>query len=462
MKAALLLATCSVATAAEMTARFVNGDAVNGRLSEVREDSVLWDSRSFPEPQALLREQLVDVMLPGGVTPEFPEGDHIAVVTLTNGDELRGALLEATETEIVVRTSYAGELTFRRDMVASLDIQDRPEIYYAGPKSIEEWEQSEEGGWVFERGALVCRRQASIGRDMGTRDRFRLAFDLEWRDAPQFRLYTCADSTKLDDVGNCYELVCQSQYAFLRKRTEHGGRRDSTTIGTTSGVREFQDREKVRVEMLHDQRNGLIRLMLGGRVVADWREPAPGAAKMGGGLLFLSDPGSRIRISRIQVSSWDGALDEPWREDGIEFIHEDEPEEETPDGEEEPQGVVLRNGDRLDGEPLGISGGMVNLRTPFKEFKLPVSRLRTFSLRTAEEAANPELCWKPIRRAGDIRASFLDGGSVTFELTGFGDGTVQGRSQTFGEAEFELSAFNRIEFNIYRDGLLDGPISDGW
>jgi hypothetical protein len=127
----------------------------------------------------------------------------------------------------------------------------------------------------------------------------------------------------------------------------------------------------------------------------------------------------------------------------------DEPEEEAEKKEEEEPGIQLRNGDRVEGEILGIEGGVVKLKTPFNEFDLPVGRLSGFQLRTAEEAANPELRWEPIRREGDVRAWFSDGGRVTFQLVGMKDGKLVGRSQTFGEATFDPAVFTRLEFNIY-------------
>ena len=41
------------------------------------------------------------------------------------------------------------------------------------------------------------------------------------------------DNTDLDEVGNSYELVCQSQYAYMRKRTRRNGRTDSVNGAST-------------------------------------------------------------------------------------------------------------------------------------------------------------------------------------------------------------------------------------
>lgn len=433
-----------------MTARFLSGDSITGQLGGVEDDSLLWRSPVFFEPQRLKLSEVVDIGLPPSLGLEVPEGDHVAIATLTNDDEIRGTLLKVDDKEIKLLTSYAGEMTFRRDMVASLDIEDKPELLYAGPVSLDEWVQSHEGGWTFDRGALITEQATSIAREVGVHQRFKLAFDVEWRGHARFRVYTGANSTDRDEVDNCYELVCQSQYAYLRKRTGRNGRAESVTIGTTSSVREFQEREKVRVELMQDLVSGRIRFVLDGRVVADWREPGPEAGNLGGALHFHSDNPGLLKISRIRMSSWDGIVEGEWQEQGAIFFDEEAVEEPPPAEVVPDASIVLRNGDRIEGDMQGIDAGLVNIQTEFKEIQLPVSRLRSFALRTAEEAADPELCWKPIRRRGDVRAWFADGGHITFQLDSVDQDSIRGNSQTFGEAEFDLAAFNRIEFNLYR------------
>ena len=447
---ALLLIPALLQAEPNMTAHFENDDVLKGALvSSDRTAGVIWDSSIFPKPQTLSFDKLREINIPGAEEMNLPPGDHVAAVKLTNGDEIQGTLLSVTEDGISIETSFGGPLTFRRDMVAKLDIEDRPVLIYSGPKGPDEWLPSVEDGWTYNEGVLSCNRNSSISHDLGEHERLRLAFDIAWQENARFRVYLHADHEDLDEVDNCYELVCQSQYAYLRKRTKRGGRRESTTIGTTGGVREFQEREKVRVEMLQDRISGRIRLMLGGRVVADWKEQAPDDKPMGSFLHFLGDMQSSIEISRIRVTTWDGLIDGEWKDAQMGLRGFQQPVEEPEAKEPEEEGILLRNGDRIIGDAVGIEDGKVRLKTSFKEFSLPVSRLRTFALRTTEEANDPELCWKPIRRAGDIRAWFPHGGAFTFELIGIEDGKVTGRSQTFGDATFDLNAFSRLEFNIY-------------
>lgn len=450
-----------LAAAPPMTAHFTNGDVLGGTLAGVGGDTILWDADAFFDPIELAADQLTELRIPSRDFLETPPGDHVATVTLTNEDRVRGTLRSVTDEEIGLNTSFAGPLVFRRDMVAKLDIEDRPEILYAGPRALDEWTQSTPGAWTLDDGTLLCTEESSISREIGEHERIRVMFDVSWRERTQFRMLLHADGAADDGdhrqgLGNYYEFVCQSQYAYLRKRTEENNRRQSQTIGTTGAMRELDPNEKIRFEFLQDLTTGRVRLKLNGERVADWRDDNPDPEPLGSHLHFYGDQSSAVEISRIRVTSWDGVVEGDWQEDDMRMrlrgMQLGEPEE-TEEPEATEPGILLRNGDRIEGETLRVTDGTVTLKTRFKEFELPVSRLRTFALRSAEEAADPEILWKPIRRAGDIRAYFSDGGHITFEFLGLEDGEILGRSQTFGEARFDLSAFARIEFNLYRRKL---------
>jgi hypothetical protein len=49
---------------------------------------------------------------------------------------------------------------------------------------------------------------------------------------------------------------------------------------------------------------------------------------------------------------------------------------------------------------------------------------------------------------GDVRAWFPEGGRITFRMDDLKDGKFTGFSQQFGTAEFDISAFERIEMNL--------------
>ncbi|MFM2242289.1 MAG: hypothetical protein RLZ97_1144 [Verrucomicrobiota bacterium] len=451
MKATLFLLLSLAAHGADMTLRFINEDSLPGSLAAIDENGIQWNSPSLIDSPPFLLSAIDSIVNPLAPDPTLPEGDHLAVVLLTNGDTFDGTLIKVTSSEIVLDTGYAGQLTFRRDMVESLDIKDRPEIYYSGPKSLEEWSPGEDETWTFENGELITTGGGSIRKEIGKHTRMHVSFDVTWSEAARLRLHLHSDSGDPDENSSRYELVFQSQYAYMRKSISNGNRQQSSTIGTTGGIQSFPDGERVRVEIFQDLESGAVRLIVAGVVVADWRDTDPSPDGMGPYLHFFCDGSAPTRFSRIRIASWSGLLDgENTMQPGIQGLMFENPEESpAAPPEEEKKGIRLRNGDHIDSEELVIENGEVSLKTRFKDIKLPVSRLRSFALRSIEDSRNPELCWKPIRRAGDIRVWLGNGNRMTLELVSFKDGKLIGRSQTFGEASFDSSVMTRMEFNIY-------------
>jgi hypothetical protein len=123
--------------------RFANQNQLAGTLDSLTTDRLVWNSHQLERPSPFFVDQVLDVTLPA----ELPElkADHDAILNLTNGDILHGQLSSVTDQTIELDTWYAGKLTIKRPMVASLKITGRPKLYYRGPDSLEGWEQTTQG-----------------------------------------------------------------------------------------------------------------------------------------------------------------------------------------------------------------------------------------------------------------------------------------------------------------------------
>ena len=117
--------------------------------------------------------------------------------------------------------------------------------------------------------------------------------------------------------------------------------------------------------------------------------------------------------------------------------------------------MELRNGDSIAGDVVSITDGMITVKTPFREVKLPLEVLRSVALKPVDRDESK-------RENGDVRGWFPDGSSVVFRLEGVSDETLTGYSQNFGTAPFKIAAFSRIEFNIYDPDLEDLRMANGW
>lgn len=457
----LLLATlANGAAAAQTEVRCTDGSRLKGNLVEIGPDTARLEADFLAAPVPLKTEKILEISMVAK-RGEF-KGDHVATVTLSNGDSLRGELTGVSEKEISLSTWYAGEMEFRREMVDRLEIEDRPELFFSGPDSIDGWTSDDPPSWSYEQGALRAAGLGSISRDVGKLPaKLRYAFDLAWRASPRFRFIFLSDDVEAAEPANCYMLdFTNARFLQLTKRSARTG---VTQIGGFINIPEMQTKEKIRIEVLVDRRSGFIRLLVNGNVAADWTDPDPDQGAAPGGIHFNAKDSASIRISRVEVTSWDGVVEghAPGNDEGL--MEDDEPPQPKEEPEPDPARIRLRNNDEVAGEMLGIEAGKVRLKTRFGEVLLPVSRLRTFTLHTKENRKNPDLYQIPKRYLGDVRAWFPDGSYVTFRLESSVDGRLKGYAQPFGQVAFDGSAFNRIEFNLYDPELEEARESyEAW
>jgi len=425
---------------------FLNDDSLPGKFRSLDPEHITWDSRALTVPASFFTDKVRDLRLPGVIhIPDSAVG-HEATLTLMNGDTVRGQLGLVTETEIALDTWYAGRLVFRRVMVRDLAIREMPEYLYRGPLAIDEWTQTPEPGtWdMTNPGELAAAGSGGIAKKMPFPEEFTIEFEVQWKGAFLLNLIVLSDDVETDSPENGYELIFQSHSVHLRRC----GQRQ--WIGHSPRTRALRQDEKAHIRLRVSAPTGQFAFYINDKIIDVWTDPEFNAEKLGNGLHFISRDNSPIAISRIDLSKWNGIVEQRadqrpvgvgMRQMGWGF--DDEPEESAE--EESGNGtMVLRNGDRVRGTVMAIKDGMITLVTPYREVKLPVERLRTLSL-------PPVDLEEPKRENGDVRAWFTDGGSIVFRLEGVSeDGTkLSGYSQTFGNAVFDLSAFNRLEFNIY-------------
>lgn len=456
----LLAALASAGAATPTEVQCTDGSRLKGNLVEIGPDTARLEADFLATPVPLKIEKILEISMTAK-RGDF-KGDHIATVTLSNGDTLRGELTGVSEKEISLSTWYAGDLKFRREMVDRLEIEDRPELFFSGPEALDGWTQDDPPSWTYEQGALRAQGPGSISRDVGKLPaKVRYAFDLAWRASPRFRFIFQSDDVQAGEPANCYMIdFTNARFLQLTKRSARSG---VTQIGGFVNIPEMQTKEKIRIEVLVDRRAGFIRLLVNGNVAADWSDPDPEQAAAPGGIHFNARDSANIRISRVEVTSWDGVVEghAPENDEGI--LEDDEPPQPKEEPEPDPARIRLRNNDEVAGEMLGIDGGKVKLKTRFGEVLLPVSRLRNFTLHTKENRKNPDLYQIPKRYLGDVRAWFPDGTCVTFRLGSSIDGHLKGYAQPFGEVDFDGSAFNRIEFNLYDPELEEARESyEAW
>jgi hypothetical protein len=257
------------------------------------------------------------------------------------------------------------------------------------------------------------------------------------------RVILFSDDPDTDNPSAGYELSFQRGSVHLRNA------KTQSFLGSAQS-QALMESDRARVEIRASRKTNRIALTINDRIVEVWNDPDARKADLGTALHFISGSPQPLRISNIRVAPWDGVIDkmpEPQlgfgamrfgMQPGIKPPPPPPPAEEKAKEER----MELANGDSLSGEVTSIRDGTIAIKTPLGDVNLPVSRLRSLALK-------PVQAERSIRRNGDVRAWFSDGSSIVFRLDECGDGTLTGSSQNFGSATFDLSAFTRIEFNIY-------------
>jgi len=429
------------------TLRFLNEDTISGRMVSLDRDSVLWESPSLERRASFFTEEIRDLMLEAAIPLPETKAGHEATLTLTNGDVLNGQLASVTDEQIALDTWYAGRLTFRRVMVRDLAVREMPEYIFRGPGPLASWIQpGTDLAWSAGDGnSIVSQAPGAIARDIPLPDEFTLEFEVQWQGSLNLQLILLSNDPEAKQPDQGYDISFQRHSTSLRRLGER------QQIGQSNRANALQRDEKAKIRLQVSTRTGKIAYYVNDRILEVWTDADVDPEKLGSAIHFIAKDNSPMIISRIDISKWDGTLDEEPKAVQIPGVmgfgraFRDDFEEEAPAAPEAQEGtMVLRNGDLIRGVVKSIEDGMIHIETPFRDVSLPVERLRTLAL-------SPVSLEEPKRENGDIRAWFADGGSIVFRLEGVtADGrAAKGYSQTFGTADFDLSAFSRLEFNIY-------------
>jgi len=447
---AFFLAWAALACAADdvpSTVRFSNGDQLPGTIESLSTERLGWRSPSLEKPASFLLKNVLDLSLlavhPGNAAK------HEASITLTNGDLIRGQLASVTDTAVELDTWFAGRMKFNRLMIADIRISERPDFIYTGPSGLDGWKQSgDKPAWTYQNSGFRSVAAGSIARNVDLPDECSIAFDAGWRGSFGLKLVFFSDDLASDRPASGFEMTFQQRSIYLRSC------KTQKFLGHTPNAMALQENEKARIEIRASLKSGKFCVFVDGQIIDVWTDPDVVRNGNGRGIHFVSQNNSPVQISRIEIGAWDGEVDQvpdPQLANGLrQFGMQDADDEPEPPPKEKLKAgrMELRNGDSITGEVISIVDGMISVRTPFREVRIPVAALRSVALKPVDL----ERCK---RENGDVRGWFPDGSSLVFRLDQVGEGTLTGYSQNFGIVSFKIAAFNRIEFNIY-DADLEG------
>ena len=350
----------------------------------------------------------------------------------TSGDVLTGQVKELTSDNIILDTWYGGTLTLKRSMVQSLDIISLSAGQYRGPSSLNEWHTSSEGelrSWRFNGNELICPGIAteSIGKDIGLRKKSQISFDVVAQQRLNFQLQLYANNIEKLKPSAYYQFQFDNYRATFTTRTSgRDGRAMSQRLNINTTKKNYH------FDIYIDRESGITAIHIDGERKCIMQSNNPNPDDLGTGIRFVANPVNPISISNITVYPWSGIPPEQ------DVAQASTKPEQAP---EDPHNIILLNGDKIPCKVGIIKDDRMIVDTKHTPIRIPINKIRSISLGDKRE--------EPKKYKGDIRAWFKNGGYVTLRLSSLSAERINGYSQATGDVSMKLSAFSRIDFNIY-------------
>ncbi len=408
--------------------KFNNGDALHGTLVSLGMDGALrWRRADVKEPIAFSLDNVLELQL-AARPRSAARPPHRLTLELTNGDRLAGDLVALNGSTLQLNTWYAGPLAVQRAMIRRIVFRAAPSAaVYTGPTGLADWTatKSTRNAWTFKEGAFYCAPGSSggLGRQVDLPDAANIEFDLAWRGPLYLQLgFYCEKLTSPFGAGGGLLQFSAASVYLNRSLPARAAGIKSRSVGVA--VPQLQARNKARVSVRVNKAQKTIALLLDDELVKQWTEQE--LAGSGRGLLFYARGQCSLRIANIVVAPWEGQLDSA--SDGAAAGGEDL--------------VRLTNGDQLSGTVSRLTKDTAIVAASFGEISVPLERMARIDLAGLKAAVAR-------RRAGDVRATFLDGSRFTLALEKLADQALVGSAESCGRVTMLLDAFSRVQFHIY-------------
>ena len=449
--------------------KLLNGDSFTGKFQGINDGHVLWIHPSFSEPARVIARDVSSVRLEQREVSTEKTGN--CSVSLVSGGKLNGVLLGLDEDGLTLDTWYGGKLKITREFVRSIEPGIKPErLVYQGPEDGPDgWmtgnrntgqalkqmlrknakaevgvvaadkqralaiirrakvpgkvvvgAAGQQGAWRYVNNGFVCASSGPIlGRkDLGLPGQCSLTFDLQWTGYFNLGVNIFADQINNEYSGNSYSLRVDQNNIYLY-RIQNGS---TSNLGNVRS--QLTGRKRCQVSLLIDKEAKTLSVLIDGQLIRKWEDARPFAGK-GKGLLFTSRNNSAMRLSRIRITEWNGSLPES---------------DASKSGNGKEDFVVFSNKDSISGKAKRIEGDKLIFTTNFGDVPLPVSNMSSLTF------SNPVKRLTPKER--DVKMLMQKNGIVNVELLSWSEGKTRVRSPYFGEAVFDSSVFEKLDFNL--------------
>jgi len=392
--------------------RFLDGSSLQGRFLDFNSGRrVRWASSNAVDDLVFTPEGLHKIHLSRRYG-DIPSGAYSARLTFFNGDILNGDVIEISGERLVFKSWFAGRLTGPRAALKSiwfLNHGNRP--IYAGPHNgIGDWHENVPGAWIPTNNFLMAGPNAFIGRRFDLPDKARIQFQVAWRGAFNLNVsFYSSNFLGYDYNSRGYQMTLAMGYANLSR----GGNAPGMTQLGSTGTPVHNGLRPVNYEIRVDKTKGIIALLMDGRLIKRWTDPA-GFAGDESAISFLNRS-QILLLGKFRLSEWDGGFE---------------------DTDEHSQTNVLAptlklvNHDTFTAQVLDLKDGRLRFDADGLKMAIPIARVRQLifpepvikfaeqnegavqaDLITDERMTLRELSYSPSQPAG---AAFATGEAVLF------------------------------------------------
>jgi len=427
--------------------RFTNGDIIHGNFEGItRSQKITWNRPDIDTPVRFATSQINRLIFNKGKARK--QASDTSLVHLINGDTLPAEIISLSESTLEISTDYLGELSIPRSSVSR--IAPSPwggKLIYRGPFQEQGWtiieplpEENEEEDtseseeekahplWVYSSASWYNYSFHPLKADFKLSSTSRIQFDLAWKNRMQLGLALHMDLTPLTpdveaignpllDKGRSDRIPQQLGSGILCNF--HGSNVQLDAIGFDSEIkparkrihsenknfrREFSQTGQAKIDIRTDQINRRILVYINDEIALKWEGKEDQDFLKGSGLAIMGlNTASRLRISNISVSEWNGEPDSALSM--------------TATGKDDI--VLLTNGrDRISGQVTEISENIVHVKSSYANFAIPQDQVSEISLSTSQtDVALNRTALIQLQPAGHLKGEVksTENGRLTFK-----------------------------------------------
>jgi hypothetical protein len=427
--------------------RFNNDDFLPGEMIATEGENIIWSSPLLQKLTSFSINDISHISYSQNSSGNRNDSYEVEVVfnadinqqqQRKNNDTLSGKLIELNDKVVVLNTWYGGIISVRKSMIQSLKIKNLKQPLYSGPKSSQEWQSyPESDSWNFQDRSLTSAKLCSIARNFPElTNAFHLRFHIEWEKKLNINLLLCTKDIKPESLSSHYMLTLDSGSISLQRKNYKENLGAEGLIGDYLQNQIIQNNQQCWIDVFVDRATGLISLFINDELIKEWTDqnlPYP----IGKSIHIKKQTDlDEMKISHISLTPWDTTLSNEKL-----LITVNSLDNPKPIGNEKK--MVLSNGDIILGDIKKIEGEKIFLATRYKNLELSLEKLKFIEIK--EDIRNERVLKK-----GDVRAWFEDGSHITFRLDGITpEGDLITYSQCYGIANFNQSAFTRIDLHPY-------------